>query len=136
MNIEFEKALKFIDLGNYDKAIQALETAIRQAEEEKDDISATEYRCVLGELYVNLEMEEQARETLTSVVEFCDERNVLSKQRIIAKAYLNAYDGIPLPEELKNRSNKKPARPGNMPLVPKPVQNKAFISKQMSKKHR
>lgn len=136
MNIEFEKALQYIDLGNYDKAIIALNTAIMQEEDAENESAAAEYRCVLGELYVNLGMEAQARDELTSVVEYCDRTHTLDKQRVIAKAFLNAYDGIPLPGEDPSAHEEKFVRPGDMPLVPKPVQDKAFISKQMSKKHR
>ena len=133
MNVEFEKALQYINLGKYDKAIESLNTAITKEEDEGNNTTATEYRCVLGELYVELEMEEQARTELTAVVNFCNEHNVLDKQRMIATAYLNAYNGIPLPKEMRA---KKTERPGYMSMVPKPAQNKAFITKQMSKKHR
>lgn len=138
MNIEFEKALQYIDLGNYEKAIRALETAIMQEEDAENMDEATKYRCVLGELYVNLGMEAQARDELSTVVEYCDKTSTLNEQRTIAKAYINAYDGIPLPKEMRrgDESEKKITRPGDMPLVPKPMQNKAFINKQMSKKHR
>ncbi len=137
MNIEFEKALQYIDLGNYDKAVNCLNAAIAKEEDEDNMIAATEYRCVLGELYVNMGLEVQARDELSAVVEFCDEHNLLSQQRFIAKSYLNAYDGIPLPEELGARKKEeKFVRPGDMPIVPKPVQNKAFINQQMRKNRR
>ncbi|MGN0686696.1 MAG: hypothetical protein ACI4KA_01155 [Oscillospiraceae bacterium] len=134
MNIEFEKALQYIDLGNYNKAIQSLNNAIMEEEDAGNDSEAVKIRCVLGELYVNLGMEAQARDVLTSVVEYCDEHHTHEQQRFIAKSYLNAYDGVPLPKEL---SHEKPIeRPGDMPIIPKPVQNKAFINRQMNKKHR
>lgn len=139
MNVEFEKALKYIDLENYDKAIASLNTAIMQEEDADNEADATKYRCVLGELYVSLDMEAQARDELTTVVEYCDKTNTLEPQRRIAKAYLNAYDGIPLPADMMQREKsdaKKAARPGDLPLIPKPMQNKAFITKQMSKKRR
>ena len=138
MNVEFEKALQYINLGEYDKAIAALDTAIMQEEDAGNDTIATEYRCVLGELYVQLDMEIQARDELTTVVEYCDKNNVLEKQRKIAKAYLNAYDGIPLPKDLfsEEKPAKKSARPGHLPMVLKPTQDKAFIAKQMNKKRR
>lgn len=139
MNVQFEAAKRYIDLENYDKAIAALSAAIMQEEDEGNFHDANGYRCVLGELYVQLGMEAQARDELTTVVEYCDEHNVMPEQRFIANAYLNAYDGIPLPKSLRGEPEDKQSagkRPGFLPLVPKPVQNKAFIAKQMSKKRR
>ena len=136
MNVEFEKALGYIDIENYDKAIESLNAAIMKEEDAGDEIAATQYRCVLGELYANLGMEAPARDELNTVIDFCDEHHVLDQQRNIAKAYLNAFDGIPLPTEVSERNSRNGQRPGDMPLVPKPMQNKAFITRQMNKKRR
>ena len=139
MNVDFEAALQYIDRGNYEKALTLLDKAIMKEEDEGNYSTATEYRCVLGELYANLGMEMQARDELTSVIEYCNEHHVLDKQCNIAKAYINAFDGIPLPPEMLARngaSKKKAEHPGNMPIVPKPMQNKLFIAKQMNKKRR
>lgn len=140
MNIEFQKALQYIDKESYDKAIESLNIAITQ-EEDADNLSAaTEYRCVLGELYYQLQMDVQAKDELTEVIRYCDETNTLPKQREIAKTYINAINGI-FPEGVHEKAEamaqaQTMKRPKDMPLVPKPVQNKAFITKQMSKKHR
>ncbi len=135
MNIEFEKALKYIDNESYEKAIQCLNTAIMQEEDKEDFSTATQYRCVLGELYYQLQMDTQARDELSQVMKYCDEHNTLTAQREIARTYINAMNGIlpPQPEERKAASAE---RPKHIPLVPKPVQDKAFITKQMSKKRR
>lgn len=131
MNVEFEKALKYIDMESYEKAIECLNSAIF-AEEDNDDLrKATEYRCVLGELYYQLGMEAQARDELTEVIQYCDDTKTLHKQRTIAKTYIDAMNGI-LPEKPQQRVE----RPKDMPLVPKPVQNKAFITQHMNRKHR
>ncbi len=135
MNVEFEKALKYIDTESYEKAIACLNNAIMQEEDEDDLSAATEYRCVLGELYFRMGMEAQARDELNEVVRYCDETNTLSKQREIAKTFINAMDGI-LPEAAKPEKPKADQHPKHIPLVPKPVQDKAFITKQMSKKRR
>ena len=136
MNIEFQKALQYIDKEEYEKAIESLNKAIDKEEEENNRSRATEYRCVLGELYYQLQMELQAQDELTEVMKYCDETNTLTKQREIARTYINAINGImpPAPPVKDKESTAK--RPTNIPLVPKPIQDKAFITKQMNKKRR
>ena len=53
-NINFEAALKYIDLGSYDKAVEKLKLAIDEESSKDNDTRATEYHCVLGELYAQL----------------------------------------------------------------------------------
>lgn len=132
MVIEFDAALKYIDAEKYDKAIEMLNKAIDKATEKGDEAEATQYKCVLGELHTNLGNEDEARELFTQVMEYCDATHSLQKQRHIARTYLNAFDGIlpELPEE------ERVERPGYAPLIPKPVQDKGFINRQMKKKHR
>lgn len=133
-NLNYEAALKYIDLGSYDKAVEKLKLAIEEEHANKNDICATKYRCVLGELYAQLGKEDEAREEFTQVIQFADENSTLDTQRSIAQTYINAFEGLlpPIPS-----ANTEPAnRPGDVPLVPKPVQNKGFISRQMNKKHR
>lgn len=133
-NLNYEAALKYIDLGSYDKAVEKLNLAIDEESSKDNDIRATEYRCVLGELYAQLGKEDEAREEFTQVIQFADENSTLDTQRSIAQTYINAFEGLlpPIPS-----ANTEPAnRPGDVPLVPKPVQNKGFISRQMNKKHR
>ena len=133
-NINFEAALKYIDLGSYDKAVEKLKLAIDEESSKDNDTRATGYHCVLGELYAQLGKEDEAREEFTQVIQFADENSTLDTQRSIAQTYINAFEGLlpPIPS-----ANTEPAnRPGDVPLVPKPVQNKGFISRQMNKKHR
>ena len=133
-NINFEAALKYIDLGSYDKAVEKLKLAIDEESSKDNDTRATEYHCVLGEHYAQLGKEDEAREEFTQVIQFADENSTLDTQRSIAQTYINAFEGLlpPIPS-----ANTEPAnRPGDVPLVPKPVQNKGFISRQMNKKHR
>ncbi len=133
-NLNYEAALKYIDLGSYDKAVEKLKLAIDEESSKDNDIRATEYRCVLGELFAQLGKEDEAREEFTQVIQFADENSTLDTQRSIAQTYINAFEGLlpPIPS-----ANTEPAnRPGDVPLVPKPVQNKGFISRQMNKKHR
>lgn len=132
MNVNFEAALQLINLGNYDKAIAELNKAI-DAEMAKDNEStATEYRCVLGELLANLDRKEDARIEFATVVEYCEFSNSLSKQKAIAEVFIKAIDeGKPLPA---GSVRPAPKRNSALPLIPKPVQNKSFIAKQMGKR--
>lgn len=88
MNINFEMALQYINLGSYEKAENELRTAIAD-ETEKGNLSvAAEYRCVLGELLVNIGRKRDANKELKQVVEYCKETGNLSKQREIAERLL------------------------------------------------
>lgn len=140
MNIEFEKAIQYIDLGNYTKAVDCLNSAIEAETAADNDDTATEYRCVLGELYAQLDMEEQAIKEFTAVKEYCESEQKLKKQNAIATKFLNAYETGTIEQLLNGEPNAKKSakvqRPGYIPLIPKPVQDKSFISKQMSKKRR
>lgn len=127
MNINFEAALKYIDLGNYEKAVEKLNTAIEQAGGDTEE--GTQYRCVLGELYANIGNAEKSREEFEKVINYTEDTNTLSRQRDIARAYIDAFDGKTAAPAPKLR------RPGDAPLVPKPRQNSAFIAKQ-TRKHR
>ncbi len=133
MNIDFQKALQYIDNESYPKAIECLNNAVMQEEDKNDLNTATQYRCVLGELYYQLEMKEQAHDELSQVIKYCDETNSLPAQRNIATTYINAMNGImpPAPEAPK-KSMKDISK--SLPLVPKPVQDRNFITKKMNNK--
>lgn len=127
MNIDFEAALKYIDLGNYERAVEKLNSAIEAVGEDTDE--GIQYRCVLGELYANIGNVNQSQEEFVRVMEYTDNSQTLPKQRAIAQAYLDAFAGkTAMPKEQMKR-------PGDAPLVPKPRQDAAFIAKQ-SRKHR
>ena len=88
MNVNFEIALQYINLGSYEKAEKELKTAIA-AETEKQNLSAaTEYRCVLGELLANLGRKKDSNEQFKQVVEYCKKTGELKKQREIAEGFL------------------------------------------------
>ncbi|MBQ8170570.1 MAG: tetratricopeptide repeat protein [Oscillospiraceae bacterium] len=127
MNFELQKALHYIDLQETEKAISCLKTAIQQELDSGNEAAATECRCVLGELYALDQQKDESREQFEKVMEYSVRTGELMKQREIAVMYLAAFDGkLPAPGR----------RPGDAPLVAKPVQNKGFISKQMNKRHR
>ncbi|MGN1339089.1 MAG: tetratricopeptide repeat protein [Oscillospiraceae bacterium] len=129
MNMDFEAALRYIDLGSYDTAIKMLKSAIEK--EENDPDTATKYRCVLGELYANLGRKDESRAEFEQVISYCDSTSTLAQQRTIAQTFIDAFDGkVAAPEAQPQK------RPGYVPLVPKPQQDKDFIAKQTRKNHR
>lgn len=130
MNIHFDMAIQFINLESYDNAVKELNEAIAQENAEENEYSAIQYTCVLGELLANLERIEESRVEFNKVIEYCRRTNSLPKQLDIAETYIAAFDG-------RIQMTPQPARrPGDAPLVGKPVQNKAFISKQMNKRRK
>lgn len=140
MNIDFEAALRYIDLGSYDKAVEKLISAIDKEQDNPEN--QTKYRCVLGELYANLGKLSECREEFNKVIDYCDETHTLQQQRAIASAYVDALDkklidmAIDNYDKQMNQPQPVAKRPGDVPLVPKPVQNKAFIAKQSRKNHK
>ena len=88
MNVNFEMALQYINLGSYEKAENELKTAIAD-ETEKGNLSvAAEYRCVLGELLANLDRKADSDKEFRQVVEYCKKTGELKKQRDIAEKFL------------------------------------------------
>ena len=77
---------------------------------------------------------DEARDEFAAVVDYCDFSKRLPDQKTIAGAFIKAIDeGGPLPEMTK-RPEASAKRDPRLPLIPKPVQNKSFISKQMNKR--
>lgn len=128
MNIHFDLAIQFINLEDYDKALRELNSAIAEEREKENENAAIQYTCVLGELLANLGRKEQSREEFNKVIEYCRRTDSLPKQLNIAETYIAAFDG-------RIQMTSAPVkRLGDAPLVGKPVQNKAFISKRMNKR--
>ena len=123
MNINFEVALRYINLESYEKAVEHLKLAIGEETANGKEDTAIQYTCVLGELFANLGRVAEAREQFNKVLEYCRRTSSLPKQRDIALAFMDAFDG----------KIKTVTQPMNAPMSAKPVQNKAFIQKQMRK---
>ena len=133
MNVEFEAALQYINMESYDRAVEYLNKAIDKEMDGGNEGTAMEYRCVLGELLADLGRRDEARDEFAAVVDYCDFSNKLPKQKYIAGAFIKAIDeGGPLPVMTERPGAAK--RDPRVPLVPKPVQDKSFISKQMNKR--
>jgi len=133
MNTNFEAALRHIDLGNYDKAIEELNTAIDTEMDNDNEGRATEYRCVLGELLANLDRRDDARDEFAAVLDYCDYSRSLPKQRQISIAFIKAIDGgTPLPDFSRGKQD----APEQRPIFAKPAQDKNFIIKQMNRRGR
>lgn len=124
---KFNMALGYINNGNYDKAVKLLNECIDDAKANDNPVEETQVRCVLGELYANLGNKEDAVNNFSQVLEYCNSTQSLPDQAKIAATYIKAIaEGKPAGSD----------RPRNIPLVPKPVQNKAFITKAMNKRRK
>ena len=125
-NVNFKAALQYIDLGESEKAIEKLKLAIDQELDKDNESGSIEYRCVLAEYLAKLGRQDEAREEFSEVLRYCDTYTALPRQRAIAKTSIDIIDGvIKVPESKPDPS---------LPLIPKPMQNKAFITKQLNKK--
>ncbi len=129
MSAKFDLALRYIDAGDYNKAIQYLQDAVFDEEDKGSEERAIQYRCVLGELYANLAMEGEARDEFLEVLQYCRENNALPNQKEIALTFLDMFDG-----KISAKPTAKAA--AERVFAAKPAQDKAFITKQMGKKHR
>lgn len=88
MNVNFEMALQYINLGSYEKAESELRAAIDEETEKGNAETAAEFRCVLGELLANLGKRKKSDAEFLLVVEYCKETGLLPKQLEIAESYL------------------------------------------------
>ena len=88
MNVNFEMAMRYINLGSYEKAENALKAAIDEEIGKNNGDVAAEYRCVLGELLANLDRKDDAAAELKQVYEYCGKKEKLSRQREIAEKLL------------------------------------------------
>ena len=52
--LEFYKAIRLLDCGKMERAMEILQEVIKTSQEEKDDLSFIRSNCVLGELYFGL----------------------------------------------------------------------------------
>lgn len=93
MNINFEMAIQYINLEAYDKAVESLQTAIKEETDKGNEKASIEYTCVLGELYADLGKKEESIGEFAKVLEYCDRTNDLPKQRKIARDFLDLFSG-------------------------------------------
>ena len=132
MNLNFEAAMQYMKLENYDSAVEELTKAVEAELAKDNEKAATEYRCVLAELLANLDRKEEARDEFAAVIDYCNFSEGLPEQKIIAESFILAIDtNQPLPDFSRPVPRKKNT---GAPLVSKPAQNKSFISKQMNKR--
>ena len=92
MNINFEAALRLINLGSYDEAVKNLQKAIDEEKTNGNEKSAIEITCILGDLFSNLDMEDKAKAEFDKVLEYCNRTNSLPKQKQIALNFIGSYD--------------------------------------------
>lgn len=101
MDVHFDAALNFINMGKYEKAVENLEVAIKAESDSGNATSAMECTCVLGELLANMGETDRAREEFKKVLEYCSSTNSLPKQQKIAQDFIDKFDGNTAAEKLK-----------------------------------
>lgn len=127
MNVNFEMAIQYINLEAYDKAVDSLQTAIKEESDKGNEKGAMEYTCVLGELYADLGKKKESIDEFTKVLNYCDRTNELPKQRKIAKDFLDMFFG-----EVKMVTEPHPAI--EMPINVMGLTSKGFIAKNQRKR--
>lgn len=93
MNVNFEMAIQFINMEEYDKAVDSLKIAIAAEYENNDEKTAVEYTCVLGELLADLGRRDESEAEFLKVLDYCIKTNSLPKQARIAKDFLDFFHG-------------------------------------------
>lgn len=127
MNVNFEMAIQYINLEAYDKAVESLNTAIKEENDKGNEKGAIEYTCVLGELYADLGNKKEAIDEFTKVLEYCEKTNSLPKQQKIAKDFLDILFG-----EAKFVTEQHPAI--EVPVNVMGMTSKGFIAKNQRKR--
>ncbi len=93
MNTNFEMAIQYINLEEYDKAVESLKKAIAAEQEAGNEKAAMEYTCVLGELLADLGRREEAIPEFLKIIEFDNKTNSIPKQAKIAREFLMFFSG-------------------------------------------
>lgn len=92
MDINFDAAIHYINMGKYEAAVEHLEKAIAAEESNGSTDAAIECTCVLGELLANMGETERARAEFDKVIEYCKRTNSLGKQQEIAQSFINEFE--------------------------------------------
>lgn len=128
MNINFEAAIRYINIGESEQAIKELKEAIRSEIANNSENISIQYRCVLGELLHDLERDDEAAEEFKKVIDYCKRTGSLPNQEKIAEEFLKAINGnITITAEQLNI-------PGSTELMSMPVQNNSTPKKVSRRK--
>lgn len=92
MITEFDKALRLLDLEDYDRAEGCLKKAVQIAKEENRERELMEIYCCYGEVLAMLEREEEARRYLNEVINFYEETNKCEYEYEIARGVLDEIE--------------------------------------------
>lgn len=127
MNVNFEMAIQYINLEEYEKAVESLKTAISEEMDKGNEKESIEYTCVLGELYADLGRKKESIDEFLKVLEYCEKTNSLPKQQKIAKDFLDILFG-----EAKLVTEQRPAI--ETPINIMGMTSKGFIAKNQRKR--
>ena len=128
MNINFEAAIRYINIGESEQAIKELKEAIRSEIANNSENISIQYRCVLGELLHDLQRDDEAAKEFKKVIDYCKRTGSLPNQEKIAEEFLKAINGnITITAEQLNI-------PGSTELMSMPVQNNSTPKKVSRRK--
>lgn len=92
MITEFDKALRLLDLEDYDRAEACLKKAVQIAKEENRERELMEIYCCYGEVLAMLEREDEAKKYLNEVINFYEETSECEHEYEIAKGLLDEIE--------------------------------------------
>ncbi|EWH11438.1 hypothetical protein KLA_15615 [Cellulophaga geojensis KL-A] len=92
MDNQFNKALRLLDFGKVDKAVEILKELLVKSKEEKNDLYFIRISCILGEIYFENEVFDVAKNYLTNVVSTKYSNDLVNYERTIAKELLQKID--------------------------------------------
>lgn len=92
MDNQFNKALRLLDIGKVDKAVQILKDLLIKSQEEKDDLYFIRVNCILGEIYFENEYFSDAKHHLTNVISTKCSNDLVNYEKNITKELLHKID--------------------------------------------
>jgi len=89
MENQFNKALRLLDFGRIEKAINILKEIIVEASNKHNSLFYIRANCVLGELLFSNGKQDEARQYLTEVINTIYENDLVDYEKSIASKILN-----------------------------------------------
>lgn len=98
MIIEYDKALRLLDLEEYDKAEELLKKSVQIAKEKKNNYELMEIYCCYGEFLAMMEREDEAKSYLNEVIDFYEKTSECENEYDMAREILDTIEILNLEE--------------------------------------
>lgn len=92
MILEYNKALRYLDIEKHDKAEDCLKKAIHIAKEENRNHELMEIYCCYGEVLAMMEREDEAKKYLNEVIAFYKKTEECEYEYKIARGLLDEIE--------------------------------------------